>query len=147
MACTNCVTRRKTEENKTLSLTIVASRVYDSPQSKAGREMADFDTTLSACREYPTDWWYPLKGREAHAASRDAIRICFRCSVRNECLRYALEHETHGIWGGMRESEREIERRRRGVRLSPQALSAMSAQTMRVSRRLKHLEEESGAVQ
>jgi WhiB family redox-sensing transcriptional regulator len=110
---------------------------------KRGGKMSDFDTNLSACRDYPTDWWYPLKGREAYAASRNAINICNECSVRVSCLEYALVNETHGIWGGMRESEREIERRRRGIQLSPQAFSAMSAQTMRVSRKLNQLQQES----
>jgi|APGre2960657373_1045057.scaffolds.fasta_scaffold02817_3 hypothetical protein len=101
--------------------------------------MSQFDTTLGACRDYPTDWWYPIKGTESYGASKKAINICNECSVLVSCLKYALANETHGIWGGMRESEREIERRRRGIQLSPHALSAMSAQTMRVSRKLNQL--------
>jgi WhiB family redox-sensing transcriptional regulator len=101
-----------------------------------------FDTALSACRDYPTDWWYPLKGRHAYSSSRDAVVICRKCPVRNPCLQYALVHETHGIWGGMREGEREIERRRRGIRLSEHAINTMSQQTVRMSRRLNNIDKE-----
>ena len=50
--------------------------------------------------------------REARAKA-----ICARCSVRVECLEYALRtREPHGIWGGLNEAERKIllrERERR----------------------------------
>lgn len=40
--------------------------------------------------------------REIHAKA-----ICAKCSVRTECLTYALEiREQHGIWGGLNEIER-----------------------------------------
>ena len=104
-----------------------------------------FDTSQSACRQYPTEWWYPLKGREAYVSSREAVGICMKCPVRVPCLRYALVHETHGIWGGMREGEREIERRRLGIQLSHEAVSTMSQQTLRMSRRLNQLDKEGGA--
>lgn len=36
-----------------------------------------------------------------------AKAICAECSVREDCLRYALDiREPHGIWGGLNESER-----------------------------------------
>jgi len=38
---------------------------------------------------------------------RRAKEICVSCSVRKECLEYALRiKEPHGIWGGLNESER-----------------------------------------
>jgi WhiB family redox-sensing transcriptional regulator len=41
-------------------------------------------------------------GRERAAKS-----ICRSCSVREECLEYALRiREPHGIWGGLNETER-----------------------------------------
>lgn len=95
-----------------------------------------FDVTQSACREYPTEWWYPDKTKQAILNGRKAILICRKCSVRMGCLMYSLPNETHGIWGGMRESEREIERRRRKIQLTPEALSTISNSTRRVSRRL-----------
>src|SRR6266545_3513580 len=42
------------------------------------------------------------EGREAKAKA-----LCARCSVREECLEYALQvRESHGIWGGLNELER-----------------------------------------
>jgi hypothetical protein len=35
-----------------------------------------------------------------------AIRICAECSVIDECLNYAIDHEEHGVWGGTTERER-----------------------------------------
>ena len=38
---------------------------------------------------------------------RQAKAVCNVCSVRGECLSYAIEHgERHGVWGGLNESER-----------------------------------------
>jgi WhiB family redox-sensing transcriptional regulator len=38
---------------------------------------------------------------------REAKSICHSCSVRDDCLEYALRiKEPHGIWGGLNESER-----------------------------------------
>lgn len=52
------------------------------------------------CREYPEVSFYPRKGESTGPAKA----ICARCSVQDECRRYALEHETlnggHGIWAG-----------------------------------------------
>jgi len=37
----------------------------------------------------------------------EAKAVCTRCSVRNECLSYALEAgERYGIWGGLSPQER-----------------------------------------
>jgi WhiB family redox-sensing transcriptional regulator len=36
-----------------------------------------------------------------------AKEICTTCSVRKDCLEYAVRiREPHGIWGGLNESER-----------------------------------------
>lgn len=38
---------------------------------------------------------------------REAKRLCGRCPVRQQCLAFALrESVSHGVWGGMSESER-----------------------------------------
>jgi hypothetical protein len=95
-----------------------------------------FDAKQGACREYPTEWWYPDKSVIAIRNGRTAVRICNGCVVRGECLMYSLPNETHGIWGGLRESERESERRRLNIRLTAEALSSISNSTRRASRRL-----------
>ncbi|MHB8246392.1 MAG: WhiB family transcriptional regulator [Acidimicrobiales bacterium] len=47
---------------------------------------------------------------------REAKVICRACSVRVECLEYALRiKEPHGIWGGLNESERKRLLERRGA--------------------------------
>jgi len=48
-----------------------------------------------------------------------------------------LQNETHGVWGGMKEAEREICRRDRGIMLTPEANSRQSNSTRRVRRRMK----------
>ena len=95
-----------------------------------------FEAEQGACRDYPTEWWYPEKSVIAIKNGRTAVKICIQCTVRNECLMYSLSNETHGIWGGMRESERELERRRRNIRLTAEALSSISNSTRRTSRQL-----------
>jgi WhiB family transcriptional regulator, redox-sensing transcriptional regulator len=45
-----------------------------------------------------------------------AKAICATCSVRAECLDYAIRiHEPHGIWGGLNELERKQIGERRAV--------------------------------
>lgn len=43
---------------------------------------------------------------EARAHALDAKRVCARCPVIEDCLAWALEHEEHGVWGGLTEAER-----------------------------------------
>lgn len=95
-----------------------------------------FDVEQGACRTHPTEWWYPNKDLESVGNARKAIKICNNCPVRKECLMYSLSNETHGIWGGMREAGRELERRYRNIQLTPEATASMSNSTQRVSRRL-----------
>ncbi|MFF1278037.1 WhiB family transcriptional regulator [Streptomyces marokkonensis] len=48
------------------------------------------------------------------AAQNRAKAVCVGCSVRTECLAFALDHRIeHGIWGGMTERERRALLRRR----------------------------------
>lgn len=55
------------------------------------------------CAQTDPDAFFPEKG----GSTREAKRICKACSVRDECLEFALEHdERFGIWGGLSERER-----------------------------------------
>ena len=108
--------------------------------------MTTFDTSQSLCREYPTSWWYPEVGRQSVINANKAISICKECPVRIPCLMYSLVNETHGIWGGMKEGEREMERRRLNIQLSPEALSNASQTTKRVARRLERMEKDGTTV-
>ena len=45
--------------------------------------------------------------RKRGASTRDAKRVCAKCEVREQCLKWAIDHdERFGIWGGMSERER-----------------------------------------
>lgn len=62
------------------------------------------------CAQTDPEAFFPEKG----GSTREAKKICQRCSVRTECLEYALANdERFGIWGGM--SERERRRLKRGI--------------------------------
>ena len=55
------------------------------------------------CAQTDPDAFYPEKG----GSTRDAKRVCSVCPVRDECLRFAIEHnERWGVWGGYSERER-----------------------------------------
>jgi WhiB family redox-sensing transcriptional regulator len=41
--------------------------------------------------------------------------ICSGCSVRQQCLEWAVRHEAHGLWGGMTPRERMLIRRKRNI--------------------------------
>ncbi|WP_298330404.1 WhiB family transcriptional regulator [Haloactinopolyspora sp.] len=45
------------------------------------------------------------------------VAACERCTVRDECLDWALRHEHLGYWGGMGERPRRTLRRRLGIRV------------------------------
>lgn len=66
--------------------------------------------TDALCAQTDPEAFFPEKG----GSTREAKKICQRCSVRSECLEYALAHdERFGIWGGL--SERERRRLKRGI--------------------------------
>lgn len=101
-----------------------------------------FDTTTSACRGYPTEWWFPAQDSNGAKNARSAIKICGACDVKEPCLIYSLRNETHGIWGGLRETDRELERRRRNISLTDEALASISQSTRRIYTRLNQLDSE-----
>ena len=62
-----------------------------------------------ACRDTRSDLFFPERG----ASTRQAKEMCRGCSVRQECIRYAMDatEEMAGIWGGT--SARDRAKRRR----------------------------------
>lgn len=57
----------------------------------------------AACREADPDLFFG--GTEGQ--SREAVKICRGCAVREECLEWALDMRmSYGIWGGLTERER-----------------------------------------
>lgn len=65
----------------------------------------------AACRGKPTEWWFPHGG--ADNGDR-GLAHCEGCPVKAQCLDWALEQEHQtGIYGGMSERARRLEKRRR----------------------------------
>jgi WhiB family redox-sensing transcriptional regulator len=61
------------------------------------------------CAQTDPEAFFPEKG----GSTRDAKKVCSSCTVRAECLEYALENdERFGIWGGLSERERRRLRKR-----------------------------------
>ncbi len=64
------------------------------------------------CRGADPDLFFPERG----ASTRAAKKICRECSVRAECLEFAIvSSEKFGIWGAMSERERRKIRRERQI--------------------------------
>lgn len=70
----------------------------------------------AACRRLPgidPSWFHTPAGAsdeidvdERREATIAAVAVCSLCTVRDECLAWALEHREHGIWGGTTDRER-----------------------------------------
>ena len=57
----------------------------------------------AACLEYPDVEFFPDRGQ----SSAPAKAVCARCSVRTECLAFALDLDIRdGVWGGTSPKER-----------------------------------------
>lgn len=69
---------------------------------------------LSACRDSEPNLFFPIGSTGPAMDQIDAAKaICMQCSVREECLGYALEtNQEAGVWGGYAEDERRRLRKR-----------------------------------
>jgi WhiB family redox-sensing transcriptional regulator len=66
------------------------------------------------CRSVPPDLMFPDSGKGVEAAKQ----VCEGCAVKGVCGEYAIvNHIQHGVWGGMSERQRRIERRKRKYEL------------------------------
>lgn len=55
------------------------------------------------CAQVDNEPFFPEKG----GSTRDAKKVCLECTVREDCLQFALNNdERFGIWGGLSERER-----------------------------------------
>ncbi|WP_067975921.1 WhiB family transcriptional regulator [Nocardiopsis trehalosi] len=73
-----------------------------------------------ACRQYDPELFFPVSttGPGGHDAEL-AKAICRSCTVRPECLRWALRAgEAHGVWGGTTPEDRRYLRREQLVAAS-----------------------------
>ena len=71
--------------------------------------------SAGACLSADPDLFFPISS--AGPAQRQIARakkICAGCSVRRECLEFALSNnQIYGIWGGTTADDRQRERRRK----------------------------------
>ncbi|HEX2050958.1 MAG TPA: WhiB family transcriptional regulator [Actinomycetota bacterium] len=69
--------------------------------------------TNARCAEVDPEIFFPERG----GSSKAARAVCNECTVRMQCLEYALNNkEQFGIWGGTSERERRKLRRERAPR-------------------------------
>lgn len=68
----------------------------------------------AACAGTELDLFFPPKGGDAPALVGGAKAICAGCTVRMECLEFALRNDIgFGVWGGLAPAERRRVRDRR----------------------------------
>jgi WhiB family redox-sensing transcriptional regulator len=74
--------------------------------------------TAGSCLAADPELFFPITSAAmAPEQVAEALRICGRCQVREQCLEFAMDNsETHGIWGGTTPEERTRDRRRRAAR-------------------------------
>jgi WhiB family redox-sensing transcriptional regulator len=73
-----------------------------------------------ACLSADPELFFPISGRGPGVRQvAGALRVCARCTVRQQCLDFALRmNEPEGIWGGTTPEER-LRVRRRNLRRAP----------------------------
>lgn len=60
------------------------------------------------CKEIPTDIFFPERGEEIPDVVRE---VCAACTVRMQCLDFAVANKEPGFWGGTAERTRRKLRR------------------------------------
>jgi len=60
-------------------------------------------SALAACRGFDSAIFFP--GQDGNADP--ALEVCDSCSVKDDCLEYAMEtRQRYGVWGGTTERQR-----------------------------------------
>lgn len=66
-------------------------------------------TDQARCRGLDPDQFF-VRGS---AQARQAIKVCARCPVKEQCLQYAIDRDVDfGVWGGLTERQRRAYQRR-----------------------------------
>ena len=89
--------------------------IFDLGYGKATEAVSDRAWMEDAlCAQTDPDIFYPEKG----GSTAPATSVCNNCSVREQCLEYAIVNDIrHGIWGGTSDNDRKrIARERRTAR-------------------------------
>jgi hypothetical protein len=76
----------------------------------AGDEFPDL--TAGRCRGMGTQFFYADRGENMTRTRA----ICNACPVQVPCREWGIRHEHFGVWGGLTERARRVERSRRGIR-------------------------------
>jgi WhiB family transcriptional regulator, redox-sensing transcriptional regulator len=80
----------------------------------ASRHGQDDWRSIGACRQEDPELFFPMAQGQGLVQLQQAKAICARCSVRVQCLEFAVQTvQDHGVWGGMSEEERRNLRRAR----------------------------------
>jgi len=71
--------------------------------------------SAGACLSADPDLFFPISSTgPAERQVARAKKVCAGCSVRRECLEFALSNnQIYGIWGGTTADDRQRERRRK----------------------------------
>jgi WhiB family transcriptional regulator, redox-sensing transcriptional regulator len=93
----------------------------DQPLRREGVDVMDW-RNIAACREADPELFFPIgNSGPALLQIEEAKQVCRRCSVLDECLRWAIDSgQDAGVWGGLSEDERRA-LKRRTVRLRARA--------------------------
>lgn len=74
------------------------------------------DLSQALCREVGTEFFYTEEGKETDISVYSLGRkICAGCRVREACLEWGVQHEEHGLWGGLTPRERQKIRKSRNI--------------------------------
>jgi WhiB family redox-sensing transcriptional regulator len=98
------------------SCCIVCVVVYDVTSIQSSSDLWDYPfpsdewIKKAQCSGVDVSLFFPPNG----VRPRKALKMCDGCSVRQECLEWALDNNVHfGVWGGLTERQRFDEKRRR----------------------------------
>ena len=89
------------------------------PASSLALGAADYGWRDEAlCRDTDPELFFPIGTTGLALVQIDrAKQVCAECTVRTECLDFALEtNQDAGVWGGLSEEERRAIRRARAAR-------------------------------
>ena len=83
----------------------------------------------AACEGAPTNLFYIIEEdkRVINLIGLEPTRrICGSCPIWKECLSYAMQNESYGMWGGLISKERNALRKRDGAQLRENAIKELT---------------------
>lgn len=76
-----------------------------------------FDGT-QPCATADPELFFPEGGSSVHQKHKKLVEpLCNSCQFSTECLQYALESDVLGIWAATTERERQLIRRKTGIKI------------------------------